>query len=77
MNIPKCRTYASAIDTLIHEYAHCGTWGMASLDSTHFKKSDAQAELDFHNSTYWAEFGSVYNMFHYLDGWLDSKQYEF
>jgi hypothetical protein len=77
MNKRKCRTYQDAIDTLLHEYAHCTTWGMASLESTLFKKSESQAELDVHNSTYWAEYGSVYNMFHYLDGWLESRYYHF
>ena len=77
LNRPRCRTYSIAIETLLHEYAHCGTWGMAKTESTHFEKSEAQAELDMHDSTYWSEYGCVYNMFHYLDGWRDSKQYEF
>jgi len=68
MNARRCNTWFNSIDTLIHEYAHCRLWGMA-----HTETSD---KIDFHGPDFWAEFGIIYNMFYYSDGWDTSKRYD-
>lgn len=67
LNTRKCSTWDAAIETLIHEYAHCRLWGMAQVE-----RSD---KISAHDASFWAEFGTIYNMFHYSRGWVCSKRY--
>lgn len=69
MNSTLCTRMDVSIEILIHEYAHCRLWGMANVED-----SD---KLDCHDSVFWTEYGILYNMFHYLDGYQESKGYEF
>lgn len=69
MNTPKCRTYSTAIDTVIHEYVHCLTWGMAKVE-----ENDKVPE---HGPGFWAEFGVLDELWSVHGGQVDSKEYDF
>jgi|TARA_E500000318_G_C3463561_1_gene173650 hypothetical protein len=67
INTKKCNRMDVTIDTLIHEYAHCRMWGLA--------KSECSGKIDDHGPEFWAEYGVIYNLFHYEDGYLESNSY--
>ena len=69
INSRACSTWGLAIETLIHEYAHCRLWGMAQVE--------ASDKIDAHGPDFWAEYGILYNMFNYLGGDRTSKRYDF
>ena len=67
MNLVKCSRHDVAIETLIHEYAHCRLWGLA--------KSELCEKIGDHGPEFWAEYGVIYNLFHYEDGDKESNSY--
>lgn len=69
MDKRKCRMWAVALEVLLHEYTHCRLWGMAKVE--HCDK------IEDHDGTFWAEYGTIYNKFHYGEGWKTSKEFEF
>lgn len=69
LNKRKNRAYSDAIDTVIHEYAHCLQWGMAQVE--------AGSDLEYHDHPFWCQYGTLHNNFHILDGAEDSKRYDY
>lgn len=61
------RTYYSAIDTLIHEYAHCLLWGMASVEE--------HPRLRHHPAALWAQYGEIRDHWDHDYGWEQSKEF--
>ena len=67
LNTKKCNRIDVSLDTLIHEYAHCRMWGLA--------RSECSSKIDDHGPEFWAEYGVIYNLLHYEDGYLESNSY--
>ena len=62
-----CRQWRYAIDTLIHEYAHCIQWGMA--------KTETHEKLKHHPAAFWAQYGEISDRFNHDHGAEESKEF--
>lgn len=68
MSSRKCPTWTTAVDTLIHEYAHALLWGVSQQES-----SD---ESTHHPPEFWAAYGRISDRFHHDHGAEESCEYD-
>lgn len=63
----ECSTYKYAIDTVIHEYAHCIQWGMATIETND--------KVPHHPPSFWAQYGEIRDRFDHDNGSEESRDF--